>query len=293
MKVETIIDVIYEKHRERTQEEIKAITPEEYKKYNEKTLDYYRNYFEPYIYQYLTWHYGPKLDAFWKTHEFPVKSKYAWVMVERRAHPNIWFLLRNIAWAGPHMSLYIFCSNMNSNFIIDILGDKKNVHVIPWFEGFVSRDEGKEQYNRTFKMADFYKVIDAEYIVTIQTDCFFRKKIPYSIFVGDYYGAPWGWSPNEAGGGGITVRRLEAMIQLTTQLPYSEGAEDAWIGHGVQAIDGHIPPIEFRSQIFSENFPVSDPIGVHQFWSFIHNFQIQTPDSLREHFKRYLTITIE
>jgi hypothetical protein len=288
MELEPIIDVIYEKCIERKEEESKVKTPEEHDTEHKKTLDYYRIHLEPYIYNYLTWQYGPKLDEFWKTHEFPEKSKYAWVMVERRPHPNTWFLLRNIAWAAPYMSLYIFCSNMNYNFIKDTVGDKKNIHIIPWFEGFVSREEGKEQYNRTFKMADFYKSIDAEYIVTIQTDCFFRKKIPESIFVGDYYGAPWAWSPDEAGGGGITVRRLAAMIQSLETVPYSEGCEDGWIGNAVKTVGGHIPSFEFREKVFSENFPVQDPVGVHQFWTFIENFDIQEPNTLREHYRRYL-----
>ena len=298
MKVETIIDVIYEKHRERTQEEMKSITPEEYKKYNEKTLDYYRNEFEPYIYQYLTWHYGQKLDTFWETHEFPKKSKYAWVMVERRSHPNFWFVLRNIAWAAPYMSLYIFCSNMNYNFIMRLLGDKvKNVTVIPWFEGFVSRDEGKEQYNRTFKMADFYKLIDAEYMLTVQMDCFFRKKLPESVFVADYYGNPWAWAPEKGGGGGITLRNIKRMIEIVSNVPESERldggtVEDGWIAEHVYKQGNNIPPLEYRMNIFSENFPVQDPYGVHQFWTFIENFNVKEPNVFFQDYVRYLTIDI-
>jgi hypothetical protein len=297
MEVEPIIDVIYEKFMERRQEESKAQTPEEQRVERTKSLDYYRHQFEPYIYQYLTWHYGPKLDAFWKTHEFPEKSKYAWVLVERRPHPNLWFVLRNIAWAAPYMSLYIFCSNMNYNFIKDLIGDKKNVHVIPWFEGFVSSKDGKEQYNITFKMVDFYKSVDAEYMLTVQADCFFRKKLPESVFITDYYGAPWGWAPEKGGGGGITLRNIKAMIDIVSRVPDSERTngeyvEDAWIAEQVYMRGNNIPPLDYRVNMFNENFPVQDPVGIHQFWTFIENFNIQDPNMLREHYRRYLTFDI-
>jgi hypothetical protein len=290
MNIEQIIDAVYEKFMEYSSNQPK--TNDELKKHTTNALDQFRLQLEPYIYQYLLWTYGQKLNAFWETHEFPIKSKYAWVMVERRAHPNIWFLLRNIAWAAPNFSVYIFCSNMNYNFIKDVVGNKKNINIIPWFEGFVTRDEGKEQYNQTFKNPEFYKIIDAEYMITIQTDCFFRKKIPESIFVGDYYGSPWGWYLDKPGGGGITVRKISSMIKLTSTIPYSEGAEDAWIGDNIEKIGGIIPPFVFRYKIFSENFPVEDPIGVHQFWTFIQNFDVQTPELLRKHYTRYLTIDI-
>jgi hypothetical protein len=297
MKVESIVDVIYEKYTERRQEESKAQTPEEQQVERTKSLDYYRHQFEPYIYQYLTWHYGAKLDTFWKTHEFPEKSKYAWVLVERRSQPNLWFVLRNIAWAAPYMSLYIFCSDMNYKFIMDLIGDKNNIHVIPWFEGFVSSKDGKEQYNITFKMADFYNSVNAEYMLTVQADCFFRKKLPESIFTTDYYGAPWGWALEKGGGGGITLRNIKAMIDIVLSVPESEKTngeyvEDAWIAEQVYMRDNNIPPLEYRMNMFSENFPVHDPFGVHQFWTFINNFGIEDPNTIFQHYIRYLTIDI-
>ncbi len=282
MHIDLIVDAMYEK----------CIELSNNSNNDDSDLDYYRNYFEPYIYQYLTYKYGSMLEAHWNTHEFPVQSKYAWVFVERRAHPNTWFLLRNIAWAGPSFSLYIFCSDMNYKFIMDCIGDKKNIIVIPWFKGFVSREEGKEQYNQTFKSHDFYGLIDAEYILTIQTDCFFRKKIPTSIFQYDYYGAPWIWAQDMPGGGGITVRKISTMLDLTRRIPYSEGAEDGWIADKVKEIGGDLPSFNYIVNIFSENFPVQDPIGVHQFWTFINNFDINNPDLFRENIQRYLTFDV-
>jgi hypothetical protein len=298
MKVETIIDVIYEKYNTRRQEEIQIKTSEEYNQYMKQTLHFFRMEIEPYVYQYLTWHYGQKLDIFWETHEFPKKSKYAWVMVERRSHPNLWFVLRNIAWAAPYMSLYIYCSDLNYNYIMRLLGNKaKNVHVIPWFKGAVSRKEGIEQYSLLFKNPEFYKGIDAEYMLTAQTDCFFRKRLPDSIFMTDYYGAPWAWALEKGGGGGINLRNLKRMIEIVSNVPESERlngeyVEDGWMADHIFKQGNNIPPLEYRINMFSENFPVEDPYGVHQFWTFVQNYGIEDPNTIYQHYVRYLTIDI-
>ena len=79
-----------------------------------KTL---RHGLEPYVYAHLEATYGQKLTEFWKSWIPPLRSAKAFVLVERRTHPNFWFVLRNMAWAGPNMAVYIFCSDENVNFI--------------------------------------------------------------------------------------------------------------------------------------------------------------------------------
>lgn len=291
MKVETIIHAIYEKYNERVEQEMKNLNGQ----INEGAmLDYFRNEFEPYIYQYLTWHYGPKLDTFWQTHEFPKKSKYAWVLVERRSHPNFWFVLRNIAWAAPDFSLYIFCSDGNYEFIKTILGDKiNNVNIIVWFKGAASRQEGKDQYAQTFKMEKFYKLIEADYMIRIEMDTYMRKKIPESIFMDDYYGSPWAWMPDHPGGGGLIIRNIKSMIDLCMKEKCTNlEADDCWVGKKIIEYGYKFPDFKVRKEIFSENFPVADPIGVHQFWSFVQNFEINEPNKFFQHYVRYLTIDI-
>jgi hypothetical protein len=249
---------------------------------------------EPYIYSYLETHYGQQLTEFWKTHEFPVKSRYAWVIVERRCHPNWWFILRNIAWAGPHMSLYIFCSDENIEYLKSLLGDKAaNVHLIPVFKGFATRDDGVNQMCKLMTDPEFYKIIDAEYIVTFQTDCFFRKKIPEEIFVGDYYGAPWGWQLEDLGGGGVTVRNVKSMIELCSKESLPNGVfEDGWIAGLVKKYGGSKPPDHVRFYTFCENFPTPDPIGVHQFWTFWQNFGINEPEKFIKNMETILKLEI-
>jgi hypothetical protein len=254
----------------------------------------FRTILDPHIYNYLIQTYGSKLDEFWKTHTFPKKSEYAWVLVERRIHPNFWFVLRNLAWAGPYMSLYIFCSDHNMSYLQEMLGDKVNtVHLIPIFKGEGTFDEGYNDYQVIFKRADFYRQIEAEYMLKIELDCYLRHQIPREIFVGDFYGAPWAWAIEKAGGGGLTVHRISAMIELCDKLKdYNTIAIDGWLGDRLMENGYNIPSLNIRLQVFSENFPVRDPIGVHQFWTFLLNFKVIEKDIFKTHLQHYLTIHI-
>jgi hypothetical protein len=292
MDIDTLVEVCLEKvHEQRVRTPLNG-TEEDMRNHGAETLDKYRCDLEPYVWQHLMVRYGAQLDTYWKTHTFAKKSTYAWVIVERRAHPNWWFLLRNILWAAPHFSLYIFCSDQNIKFVKALLGDKVNdVHIISWYEGFATRQEGKDQYAITFKNPSFYKHIDAEYMIRVEVDTYLRHKIPEGIFMGDYYGAPWAWAPEKPGGGGLIIRNIKNMIELCERENHSGiEADDAWIGDKLIVHGYTFPPFEVRSHIFSENFPVPNPIGVHQFWTFLENFNIGNPSEFKGHLDRYLTI---
>jgi hypothetical protein len=291
MDINTITEVCLEKVRERKSILKNISSEDEFKKWQEESLDKYRCDLEPYIWQYLMYNYGYKLDKFWKTHQFPKKSKNAWVIVERRCHPNWWFVLRNIAWAAPDFSLYIFCSDENYEFIRLLLGDKfENVNVFKWFKGWASRQEGRDQANITFKLPGLYKQIDAEYMIRFEIDTYLRHKIPKNILRDDFYGAPWKWNLEMPGGGGLVVRKVQTLIDLCNKAMYTGAdVEDYWLGTKIIEYGYKYPPLDFRMNIFSENFPVDDPIGVHQFWTFLENFEIDNIDN----FKKYLTIYLK
>lgn len=294
MDVRTLTEVCLQKKKERDAALSVCTTDEQRQACYTETLDRYRCDLEPYIWQHLMTTYGPALDRHWETHQFPKKSPHAWVIVERRCHPNWWFLLRNIAWAGPTFSLYIFCSDENEAFVRALLGDKiQTVHLHPIFKGTATRQKGKDQYAALFKCPEFYQTIDAEYMIRAEPDTYLRHKVPDAVFTGDFYGAPWAWAMDKPGGGGLHVRRIAAMIQLCTRANHrgTEG-EDSWLGDKVQEYGLAVPSLAWRTQIFSENFPVEDPIGVHQFWTFLDNFQIAEPARFQEHLARYLRIDV-
>ncbi len=256
-------------------------------------LDVYRNVLEPYIYLHLTEHYGKMLQEHWESYRPPGESEHAFVIVERRAHPNFRFILQNMAWAAPHMAVYLFCSDENLAFIKAILGDKyESFHIIEAFQGDVSREEGKIGYNDVMTDYRFYESISAKYILTIQMDNIIRRKIPASMFVGDYWGNPWAWRCHDAGGGGATVRRVAAMIELckkhrpdpTIDVP---PLEDAWIAERTISF----PNFEFRRTHLMESVPTENPVVLHQFWTFTDMYLEIPRHEIVKYWTHLLTLT--
>jgi hypothetical protein len=291
MDLESLINICYSVHNER-QETLKTSTDN--LEWQKESLHFYRNQIEPYVFHYLIHHYGHKLDEFWKTHQFPKKNKYAFVIVERRIHPNWWFILRNIAWAAPHFSLYIFCSDTNYDFIKSILGNKiDNVHICKWFKGYSDRQNAFLEYNISYKMPAFYKLIDAEYFINVQMDSYFIQKIPDWIFTGIYYGSPWGWNHIMAGNGGLSVRNVKHMINICEKYIYDIKNDDAEDWYFSKIINNHykVPPFEFRIKVFQENFPTEyTPIGTHQFWTYINNYNLNDINYFTDNIKKLITI---
>jgi hypothetical protein len=263
--------------------------------WQKNTLCYYRTQLEPYVFNYLNMTYGQKLDEFWQEHNFPKKSRYAFVIVERRCHTNWWFILRNIAWAAPHFSLYIFCSNLNYDFVKAVLGNKaENVHINIWFKGSADKQKALYEYNMTFKMPAFYKLIDAEYMINFQMDSYFLQKIPDWIFTGTYYGAPWLWDADKGGNGGLAVRNISKMIYICEKEIaniYNTDGEDDYISNAIIKYRLESLPFEFRVKVFQENFPTyHTPIGVHQFWTFLHNYNINDRGEFYKNIKNLVTL---
>lgn len=295
MQLETLASALYSGFCSwRSEHPLNDPTPEDYHKDEQGRLDFYRTTLEKYVHAFLTINYGGRLDLHWRNHTFPAKSRHAFVIVERRCDPYWWFLLRNLAWAGPNFSLYIFCSSENYMFLQTLLGDKqKTVHLIEWFKEPATRAEGKVLTNKTFKSAEFYKQIDAEYMLRVELDTYLCRKVPADIFQGDFYGAPWGWDPEAPGGGGLTVRKISSMITLCereTEPPDGSG-EDNWLGTRLRQQGFAIPPYEFRRCVFVENQPIGvTPLGVHQFWTFIENMNIEHCPTFMQHLQQLVTL---
>ena len=255
-------------------------------------LDKLRNVLEPYIYFYLIEKHGAMLQKFWESYQPPWISDNVFVIAERRAHPNFRFILQNIAWAGPDMAVYIYCSDENQAFIEAILGDKReHYHIIPVFSGNPTREEGKQAYNTLLTDYRFYQTIQAKYMLTVQLDNIIRKKIDPAMFTGDYWGNPWSWDSGAAGGGGATVRNISAMIELCRvhrvdlDAPFND-TEDKWISDRII----NYPDESFRSHHLMESVFVDDPHILHQFWTFGSDYLVLPREAFAECWRKLLTI---
>jgi hypothetical protein len=267
-----------------------------------KFLKIIRYDLEPYVYAHLEETYGSKLTEFWKSWTPPLKSAKAFVLVERRTHPNFWFVLRNMAWAGPDMAIHIFCSNENVNFILTCLGDKSQfVHVHIVFNGNPPTDEAIKEYSDFYTNFTVYQFLagrGVEWILTVQMDVFFRKKLTDELFFTDFLGAPWAWIPDGTGCGGASVRKVQKMLEICLKFRPELGVrcpfpEDGWIDLKLKE-SGHVfPPLEERINFIMESYPAPDPYIIHQFWTFLSSRLGEERNAfLRDNIYRYVTIAI-
>jgi hypothetical protein len=266
-----------------SQEEVIAIDTERYQKIRAET--------EPLVFAHLQEKYGKMLSDFWVSYTPPSIAKQAFVLVERRAHPNMWFILRNMAWCGPDLAVFIFCSDENYNAFKALIGDKVGFHLIKYFSGNPKeRKDAIKDFNNFYTDYRVYEQIaslsGAEYIITVQMDNFFRRKIHSDMFVGDYYGSCWTWNFELAGGGGLTCRRVPAMIEICKKhrpdpsIDAECEGEDEWISTRIKNDGYNVPDIYFRLAVFMERGMiimnneikgfVINPLGVHQSWSYAY-----------------------
>lgn len=258
--------------------------------------DSFRTTLEPQIYEILNSRFMSKLTEHWISYRPPKQSKYAFVIVERRSHPNFEWILKNIAWAGPFMSVYLFCSDINEKYIRTILGDKAdafNIRVV--FQGNPSRERGKKEVDNLLSSWETYASIEATYSLTVEMDCFFRKKIPKELFTGDYWGCTWGWQPEQPGGGGLTVRKNSSMIELCRKYRPNLNedlncSQDCWLALRTLDEELDFPRLEFRMQYLMENILRPDTVGVHQFWTYFFNTPLTPKDQWMAFVSHILTL---
>lgn len=98
-----------------------------------------------------------------------------------------------------------------------------------------------KSYNKMCCNQEFYELFkDYDYILIYQTDCWvFEDRLDYFMELGyDYYGAPWVHNNDMVGNGGLSLRKVSKMIEITSKYEFKgeslEGAEDTWfsITHG-------------------------------------------------------------
>ena len=182
MNLESIYEVAIQQHNKWTTQANQIKSETDATNFQKERLDSFRLSLEAHIYHYLIERYGKQLDDFWQTYSPPKKAKQAFVIVERRPHQKFWFILRNIAWSNPNMSVYIFCSDENINFVKSLLGDKlKHFKVVEAFKGNASRERGKKEVDNLLSNYKVYDFIDAEYNVYNHEDILNNKNNPEVI----------------------------------------------------------------------------------------------------------------
>lgn len=240
------------------------------------------------IFSILKTRYGSALQEIWKTWNPPTGSSKKIILLERRIHENLEFLLHNCAWAGQEggWGLCVVCSDVNETYVRTLVGEK-NIQVLPLFKGNPSPEQGKQEYNELLQTSEFYEYFDEEFLCFVEMDCYFRKQIPDSVLTCDYIAAPYAWDPSAAGGG-LSFRRRSTMLEICELFPIYLPAQDVYASNGIRAIGRSMPPLLYSKEIVAESILDGDPVGVHQWWTFFSP-GIENADDI---FQRFMTIEI-
>ena len=240
---------------------------------------------EPLIFDILTRKYGAFLKKFWDSYTVPVSNKRI-ILVERRIHPNLAFVLYNAAYYGEGWGITVICSDVNYEYCKTVVGDKKTVAIIPMFTGIGTPEQGKQEYNQLLQSAHFYSLFGEDHLCLIETDCYFRRKIPDWVLEYDLVGCPYQWDETMAGGG-LSFRNRKAMIEICNRFPTKLDAQDVYMWKGAEELQLRLPSFETAANQLTESIFSLNPFGVHQWWTFF--FPKELPNA-ELYFKELLTL---
>ena len=233
---------------------------------------------DPLVYDILKHKYGSKLEAFWKTHTVPSNTDSYLVFIERRMHPNLAFVLYNAAYFARNWGIVIICSDTNYEYCKKIC-EGKNIEIRPFFKGNPAPAIGKTEYNSLQQDVAFYRSLPGDTWIFFEVDCYFRKPIPASWNQYDYIAAPYEWDETSFGGG-LSLRKKQAMIAICESDVPKDQAADHYLCQGVKKLGLKVPEFEEAVTYITESCIYEDPVGVHQWWTFFFPNQIQDAEEI-------------
>jgi len=223
---------------------------------------------EPLIFDILKKNYQEPLETFYNYYKFPLDQSKCVVLVERRIHENLYFLLRNIAYFARGWSLTIVCSDINLEYCKKCAGNLVDtITFLPLFKGNPSPEQGKLDYNLLLQDSEFYRKFTAENLLFMEVDSYLRRKIPEDIFEYDYVAAPYEWD-TELAGGGLSFRKKSTMIDICERKKNKLPGQDIYICQGIHEFGYKMPEFMKGITYISESCMYEDPFAVHQWWTF-------------------------
>jgi len=220
------------------------------------------------IFSILKAKYMAPLKEFWSAYSIPRHSDKCIVIVERRIHPNLEFILYNAAYFARGWSIAIVCSDLNIEYIKGILAHNlEAVHLIQMFKGNPEPEVGKNEYNYLLQTAQFYEALPSENLLMMEMDTYLRKPIPDAIVYYDYVAAPYAWDESMSGGG-LSFRKRSKMLEICSTYNIFEPGQDIYACKGMKAIGAFMPSFEESMEYFCESCLYEDTIGLHQWWTF-------------------------
>jgi hypothetical protein len=223
---------------------------------------------EPLVFNILQKKYGKQLESFYLMNPPVRDSKKCILIVERRIHENLEFVLHNCRYFARDWSLCFVCSDINMDFCKEIAGPhRENIHFLPIFQGSPSREEGRNEYSNLLKSADFWRDLPWDMVSVVQTDSYFLKQIPDDILDYDFIAATASWDYDSMVGG-LSFRRPSAMVQICENFKEDIFSEDVYFSEGAKKLGLRLPGIPERFCYITESCFFGHPVGTHQWWTY-------------------------
>lgn len=255
---------------------------------NPQILHEKRTKIEPFIYDILKTKYYSIFDTFWKNNSIKKNTNKSIVIIERRIHPNLAFLIRNMFYYARDWSMTIICSDVNFSYLKTVLtNNSDNVILLPLFEGNPNRDIAINEYNNLLKSSYFYRLLPFEHLFIVQTDTYLRRKIDENILNYDYVASFFAWDKTSCGGG-MSYRKRSSMISICDKFKKEISIEDCFINEGVKMLGYKIPDYKDGLNYICESCYSENPFGLHQWWTF---YSIKS-DPYLIFFNKYLELEI-
>lgn len=227
-----------------------------------------RTLLEPLVFDILKRKYFRFLEEFWQKNSVEINSNKSIIIIERRIHENLAFLLRNMFYFAPGWNITLICSDVNYKYLESICtNNKNNIRLLPLFNGSPNRDAARNEYNTLLKSVEFYESLPFDHLFIVQTDSYLRKHIDETMLDYDYVAAPFIWD-NSSAGGGMSYRNKSAMIDICKNYKGDEEGEDCFINSGIKSLGYTMPEFMKGIEYVGESCFFVDPMGVHQWWTY-------------------------
>jgi len=201
-------------------------------------------------------------------------------IVEPRQKDELRGVLYNVAkiYGNDSVGLVIFHGTENELFVREIVDDWQNVvlHNLNVENLLVS------EYSKLLTSKSFYRYFSSTHVLIFQCDSYIFKQIPECYFEFDYVGAPWIKSyklldnkllgdevlgdevlrGNGCGNGGISLRNVQTMIEVTTEEGDDSTAEDLYFDK--QPMKVCFPNEKLHTAFSIEQIWCDDPCCCHQ-----------------------------
>jgi hypothetical protein len=231
---------------------------------------------EPLVFDVLKKKYGAALDTFWEDYTPPVQADRCVMIVERRIHENLEFVLKNAAYFCRGWSICFVCSDVNIDYCRAIAGkNADSVNYVIAFRGNPDRDTGRKEYSDLLKNPEFYAGMPWKRLIFTQTDAYFRRAVPETILEYEFLACPAFWDTT-AMVGGISFRDRDAMVRLCRDFKEDISWEDCFIDKGSKALGLRRPAYMEALNYFVESSFSKNPVAVHQWWTY---FFLDMPDA--------------